>query len=385
MNYRNSEMKIDQFVSYLNEEKINLSPAFQRGHVWKQGDRKKLLKNVIAGKPIPAVFLYKEASGSKYSYNILDGKQRLESLILFIGNRRGDLAIKRWDKYLFGESYKKHVDYKVELTDGEKAFADLDEAAVRDFREYAIPTIEISLGDETGLDEVISLFVDINQQGVAVNRFDIVKAINRNDALLKSVFELLSRDEKRGQDVLYKMKNNEFSSVLKKLKIIESAPTPNSKVDRMWERMLEFVTFYRSKTHRKPVDILKSFIGGARSTAKKLTVSEVKALRAVFRFLRDAYKSTSLGNSRLATDQTYFYTMLTTVLKNDLNVGIPEPDLMRKLAAIGEVLDGQAKAPKPLKAEFTALETESKKQTTDLSKRLERERLFLQLVQGILE
>jgi GGDEF domain-containing protein len=383
MNYRNSEMKIDQFVSYLNEEKINLSPAFQRGHVWKQKAREKLLKNVILGKPIPAVFLYKEASGSRYSYNILDGKQRLESLILFIGNKRSDLAIHRWDKYLFGDTYRKHVDYEVELAGERKAFADLDESAVRDFREYAIPTIEISLGDETGLDEVISLFVDINQQGVAVNRFDIVKAINRNDALLKNVFDLLSVHQRRGQDILYRMKKNEFTDVLKRLKIVESAAAPNSKVDRMWERLLEFVMFYRSKSHRKPVDILKSFIGGARSTNRKLTGAEVKALRAVFRFLRDAYRHTSLGQSRLATDQTYFYTMLTTILKNGLNVAIPELELRRKLAAIGEVLDGNKAAKKPLKDVFKLLEAESKKQTTDPSKRLERERLFLTLVHGI--
>jgi hypothetical protein len=383
MNYRNSEMKIDQFVSYLNEEKINLSPAFQRGHVWSLSARKKLLKNVILGKPIPAVFLYKEASGSKYSYNILDGKQRLESLILFIGNKRGDLAIARWDKYLFGDGPKKHVDYKVELADGKKAFVDLDESAVRDFREYAIPTIEISLGDDTGLDEVISLFVDINQQGVAVNRFDIVKAINRNDALLKTVFELLSVHQKRGQDVLYKMKTNEFTSVLKKLKIVESAVAPNSKVDRMWERLLEFVVFYRSKTHRKPVDILKSFIGGARTGNNKLSTVEIRELRAVFRFLRDAYKTTTLSKSRLATDQTYFYTMLTTILKNNLNVGIPENELRRKLAAIGDVLDGNTAARGNLRDTFKAFETESKRQTTDVSKRLERERLFLLLVEGI--
>lgn len=383
MNYRNSEMKIDQFVSYLNEEKINLSPAFQRGHVWSLAARKKLLKNVILGKPIPAVFLYKEASGSKYSYNILDGKQRLESLILFIGNKRADLAIARWDKYLFGEAPKRHVDYEVELADGKKAFADLDESAVRDFREYAIPTIEISLGDDTGLDEVISLFVDINQQGVAVNRFDIVKAINRNDALLKNVFELLSVHQKRGQDVLYKMKTNEFTSVLRRLKIVDSAVAPNSKVDRMWERLLEFVVFYRSKTHRKPVDILKSFIGGARTGSHKLSATEVRELRTVFRFLRDTYKATSLGTSRLATDQTYFYTMLTTILKNNLSVSVPENELRRKLASIGDVLDGNVVAKGTLKDTFKAFEAESKRQTTDVSKRSERERLFLSLVQAI--
>ena len=258
----------------------------------------------------------------------------------------------------------------------------MDEAAVRDFREYAIPTIEISLGDDTGLDEVISLFVDINQQGVAVNRFDIVKAINRNDALLKNVFDLLSVQQRRGQDVLYRMKANEFTSVMKKLKIVESAAAPNVKVDRMWERLLEFMLFYRSKAHRKPVDILKSFISGGRSGSTKLKTEEIRYVRAVFRFLRDTYKTTSLGKSRLATDQTYFYTMLTTILNNNLNTSFGEAELRPKLAAIGDVLDDKVTAKANLKNTFKAFIAESKKQTTDVSKRLERERLFLLLVQG---
>ena len=73
MNYRNTEMKIDQLVNYFNEEKINLSPAFQRGHVWKLRTRRQLIANIVQGRPIPAIFLYKEASGARYSYNILDG------------------------------------------------------------------------------------------------------------------------------------------------------------------------------------------------------------------------------------------------------------------------------------------------------------------------
>ncbi len=91
-------MKLDQFVGYLNDNKINLIPPFQRGHVWTLTDRRKLITNVVQGRPIPAIFLYREASGEKYAYNILDGKQRLESLILFIGNRRQALPIfaSRW-------------------------------------------------------------------------------------------------------------------------------------------------------------------------------------------------------------------------------------------------------------------------------------------------
>lgn len=87
-------MKIDQLVNYFNEERIDLSPAFQRGHVWKLKTRRQLIVNIVQGRPIPAILLYKEASGARYSYNIVDGKQRLESVILFIGAKRADFGVK---------------------------------------------------------------------------------------------------------------------------------------------------------------------------------------------------------------------------------------------------------------------------------------------------
>src|ERR1700730_1570690 len=177
MLYRNSELRLDQIVTYLNEEKINLSPVFQRGHVWGLGARQKLVKNILQGKPIPAVFLYKEPAGTKYSYNILDGKQRLESIILFVGNERGDWSIPQWRRSFCSERLRKDVGFTVALAEGKTTFATLDDAAIRELREYSIPTIEITLSDDSTLDDMISLFVDINQQGVRVNRFDIVKAM----------------------------------------------------------------------------------------------------------------------------------------------------------------------------------------------------------------
>src|SRR4051794_2440424 len=64
MHYRNSEMKLDQIIGYFNGKKINLIPPFQRGHVWGLPARRRLLENMVKGRPIPAIFLYKEAAGS---------------------------------------------------------------------------------------------------------------------------------------------------------------------------------------------------------------------------------------------------------------------------------------------------------------------------------
>jgi hypothetical protein len=64
MKYTNSDMKLDQFVAYLNEGKINLVPPFQRGHAWRLPLRRKLMENVVKGRPIPAIFLYRDAVGN---------------------------------------------------------------------------------------------------------------------------------------------------------------------------------------------------------------------------------------------------------------------------------------------------------------------------------
>ena len=69
MNYQNREMKLDQLVGYLNDGKINLSPVFQRGHVWTVPIRRKLIANIVLGRPIPAIFLYKELSSGRVSSN----------------------------------------------------------------------------------------------------------------------------------------------------------------------------------------------------------------------------------------------------------------------------------------------------------------------------
>ncbi len=156
MHYTNSQMKLDQLIGYFNERKINLIPPFQRGHVWKLPIRQRLLQNMVTGRPIPAIFLYKEADGSKFTYNILDGKQRLESLLLFIGNGRSDVKVAAVRDYFFSDKERNLINFPINFEGKKQSFKEFSEATVREFREYAIPTIEIDLDDDSSLDEVIN-------------------------------------------------------------------------------------------------------------------------------------------------------------------------------------------------------------------------------------
>lgn len=386
MLYRNSELRVDQIVTYLNDEKINLSPVFQRGHVWPLTVRKKLIKNILQGKPIPAIFLYKEPSGSKYSYNILDGKQRLESLILFIGYDRDDMRITQWKRYFFADKQRKDVGFSVEGANGKNvAFTELDDAVLRELREYSIPTIEITLNDESTLDDMISLFVDINQYGVKVNRFDIVKAMGRNDPLLMDVFGLIAEEQKRGEDVFYRTKRTPFTNILKIINVVQKLSDQKSQVDRMWERLLEIVFFLRTGKHRKPVEILKNFISKPDHPSPRLAPQEIKKLKKIFIFLGTAYKETNLGSTRLAADQTHFYSMVTSLIGGDL-LELYSPDVLKqKLEKFGNLLDDkdQLKDDHPASDAMKKYRSYSTKQTTDVSRREERQKQFILIMRSL--
>lgn len=175
MKFANKEHTIETLVGFFNQDKINLIPRFQRGTVWRLKDRKKLLVNMVQARPIPAIFLYKEAQGAQFTYNILDGKQRLESLLLFIGNERTDIKIEGVDRYFYLNPAKNDVNFSIPLDGKSIPFKKLGDELVRAFREYPIPTIEISFDDEnTTINEIVDLFIDINQQGVKVTRFQVV-------------------------------------------------------------------------------------------------------------------------------------------------------------------------------------------------------------------
>jgi Protein of unknown function DUF262 len=382
MQYKNSEIKIDQLIAYLNDAKINLSPAFQRGHVWKTVQRRKLVKNIVLARPIPAIFLYKEADGTKYTYNILDGKQRLESLILFIAGGHEKHKIENWKQYFYGPQLRSSASYGIEYKGENITFSKLPDDVIRDFLEYSIPTIEISLTDDTALDEVVNLFVDINQQGEAVKRFDIVKAMYRDDALIKSIFDSLATKQQRGQDVLYKAKASVFTRVLKRLQTVQNAASPNSKVDRMWERLLEIALYTRRRRHRSAVAILKEFIA-PKNKAPRETALKQKELAEMRRVFNIADKlSRSVPESRLLTDQTHFYTLITSLIVSPLLDDFSEVELLARLRAFSNFLKG-GKLPGYLSAKGAAYRDYSTKQTTDASRRSERGRLFVEIIKDI--
>ncbi len=84
--------KIHELVSLFEQERLHLEPGFQRQSVWTDPDRRKLIQSILQGYPIPSIFLYERPDNrGRTVYDVIDGKQRLESILMFegVGRFRG--------------------------------------------------------------------------------------------------------------------------------------------------------------------------------------------------------------------------------------------------------------------------------------------------------
>lgn len=142
---------IQEFVLLFKNGQLNLEPGFQRDSVWTTSDRKKLIESIFQNYPIPSVFLYKRNNRGKLEYDVIDGKQRLESVLMFQGLGR-----------FRGMRYS--VKTKMNSQDGIEEW-DWQRVRRRGYEHrmmaYKLQTVEVS-GD---LSDIIDLFVRINSTG----------------------------------------------------------------------------------------------------------------------------------------------------------------------------------------------------------------------------
>ncbi len=149
-NYGSKDLQ--DLIALYEDGRLNLEPGFQRQSVWSLNDRKKLIQSILQNYPVPSIFLYKSTDeNGRLKYDVLDGKQRLESFLMFIGassfrSGKFDIKAKLYDRD------------EVQLWDWNKLKRAKYENLITG---YKVQTVEIS-GD---LSDIIDLFVRINSTG----------------------------------------------------------------------------------------------------------------------------------------------------------------------------------------------------------------------------
>jgi len=83
-----SDWTVETLLAQLERANIDLSPKFQRRDAWSLARKSRFIESLILGFPIPQVVLA-ESKERKGAFIILDGKQRLLTLLQFAGKAEG--------------------------------------------------------------------------------------------------------------------------------------------------------------------------------------------------------------------------------------------------------------------------------------------------------
>jgi hypothetical protein len=82
---------INDFSDRARKGRLNLSPSYQRGDVWPTSDAQLLIESILRGIPLPSVIILKPEAGDA-PFEVVDGKQRLTTILRFIGKHPRALA-----------------------------------------------------------------------------------------------------------------------------------------------------------------------------------------------------------------------------------------------------------------------------------------------------
>lgn len=228
---------IQEFSDKAERGKLNLSPSYQRGDVWPTKDSQMLIESILRGIPLPSVIVLKPQNQLEAPFEVVDGKQRLTSILRFIGrhpraleivekanaeheevdlvalfqsdypafrkawrNLRGEqLTASKEKEYYFpfklrtdakalqgslsdlrGKYYTQIKSRPVEIADEQVEIRQIFERV----SEYKIPVIEYSKASRRQIHEVFNLY---NKQGKHLNAEEIRNAIYHNVDFMRAL------------------------------------------------------------------------------------------------------------------------------------------------------------------------------------------------------
>lgn len=169
---------------YDNYNKYNLSPIYQRENLWKEKERAYFIDSIFWGKPIPSIYTTYNSKDNRH--DIIDGKQRLQSLVSFFHNEF-TLPENTGDNSIYGRIRGKTYNEIYAMAEND------DEIRVMldDFHSYQLPIFVVEKA--TSLEEDIDIFDRLNC-GQAHNETEKLHGLFCNTELYLSIQNVLHND-----------------------------------------------------------------------------------------------------------------------------------------------------------------------------------------------
>jgi hypothetical protein len=157
---------VDQYAGWADKpDRLDLNPPYQRGSVWGVERKRNLIRSLLMGLPIGAVFL--NSRHIMQPDRVVDGKQRIEAILDFLGD--GLAVPAEWFAETdlipaaVGQWGRGHLSTDIVV------YSDLTLPAQRRFRSATVATYQTKLRTEA---EERELFLLINYGGVAQGDVD---------------------------------------------------------------------------------------------------------------------------------------------------------------------------------------------------------------------
>jgi 5-methylcytosine-specific restriction endonuclease McrA len=224
--YESDQRTVQDIVNLYEKKQLNLNPGFQRSSVWTDRDRSKLIDSILRGYALPSIFFYRHYEDGNVVYDVIDGKQRIESILLFIGAMWGN---KFWTKSRLPD--QEHDDWINWLMIKRKKLQ-------HKITGYRLQTVEVT-GD---LGEIIDLFVRINSTGKALTGAEKRHAKYYKSQFLKKAGQLARRYQRYfnaarilGKSQIARMKHVELICELMVSASVEGIINKKAALDKVME------------------------------------------------------------------------------------------------------------------------------------------------------
>ncbi len=84
------DISVQQLLSMVSQSQINMAPAYQRQFRWDPTRQSQLIESIFLGIPVPNLFMATNPDGS---WEVVDGVQRLSTLVHFAGDEKSKRGI----------------------------------------------------------------------------------------------------------------------------------------------------------------------------------------------------------------------------------------------------------------------------------------------------
>lgn len=180
VDFNTYDISVKELVSMFNDKLIDVAPEYQRQFRWKDDRQSNLIESIFLGIPIPSLFM---ATNPDNSWELIDGVQRLSSIIRFCGEDVARGKLNKADQHI--EPLKlKHLNKLTSFNN--KYFIDLPRTIQLDF--LLKPMKVTTLSDKSDMSVRFDLFERLNTGGVSLTDQEIRSCIYRgrfNDFIKK--------------------------------------------------------------------------------------------------------------------------------------------------------------------------------------------------------